>query len=88
MIGQNKLRESEIADKWALAMFNKDPDGVAAARDMLRDWNEKNPLEPIGIQMPQIIKRVRAMMESKQERIAKTSPKEIRATVRRELAGQ
>ncbi len=37
------------------------------------------------IQILQIIKRVRAMWMSKDERIAATAPKEIRAGVRREL---
>jgi hypothetical protein len=35
--------------------------------------------------MPQVLKRVRAMREDKATRIARTAPKEIKATVRREL---
>ncbi len=56
------------------------------ARDALKRWNENNPAAPIRIQMPQIIKRVKAMREDKATRIAKTAPSEIRASVRKELA--
>lgn len=86
LIGQVKLRETEIADKWALGMFEQDQDKVASARADLKAWNENNPDAPIRIQMPQIIKRVRAMRMSKADRIAATAPKEIRANVKKELA--
>ena len=86
MIGQNKMRESEIADQWAQGLFEKDADKVLAARDALARWNEANPAAPIRIAFPQIIKRVKAMREDKVTRMAKTAPKEIRAAVRKELA--
>jgi hypothetical protein len=86
LIGQVKLRETEIADKWAQGMFEQDQDKVAAARAELKAWNENNPDAPIRIQMPQIIKRVRAMRMSKADRMAATAPKEIRAGVKKELA--
>lgn len=85
MISQNKIRETEIADKWAQGQFEKDPDKVADARAMLKGWNENNPDSQIRINMMQIAKRVNAMRQSKEERIAKTAPKEIRTAVRREL---
>ncbi|MES2415078.1 MAG: PLxRFG domain-containing protein [Pseudomonadota bacterium] len=86
MIGQNKIRESEIAAQWAQGVFEQDQAKVQDARDALARWNEANPTAPIRIQMPQILKRVKAMREDKATRIAKTAPREIRATVRRELA--
>lgn len=86
MVGQNKLREAEIADMWAQGLFEADTAKVQRARDALKRWNENNPAAPIRIAMPQVIKRVKAMREDKSTRIAKTAPKEIRATVRRELA--
>ncbi|MCY1175008.1 hypothetical protein D9M73_152280 [compost metagenome] len=86
MVGQNKLRESEIAAMWAQGVFEGDQAKVQQARDALKRWNDANPAAPIRIQMPQIIKRVKAMREDKATRIAKTAPKEIRASVRKELA--
>jgi N12 class adenine-specific DNA methylase len=86
LIAQTKLRESEIAERWAQGLFEGNKEKVADARQSLQDWNEKNPDTRIKISMPQIIKRVRAMRMGKEERIAKTAPKEIRATVQRELA--
>jgi N12 class adenine-specific DNA methylase len=86
MVGQNKMRESEIAAMWAQGVFEGDQAKVQQARDALKRWNEANPAAPIKIQMPQIIRRVKAMREDKATRIAKTAPKEIRASVRKELA--
>lgn len=86
MIAQAKLRETEISDQWAQGLFEKDADKVQNAKDMLARWNEDNPTSPLRIGMPQLVKRLRAMNEDKATRIAKTAPKEIRATVRRELA--
>lgn len=85
MISLNKMTESEIASEWAQGIFEQDQGKVAAARAALQEWNRKNPESPIRISMAQILKRVRAMRTSKEDRIAATAPKEIRAAVRREL---
>jgi len=85
MISLNKVRETEIADQWAKAMFERDKDGVQEARDALKRWNADNPESPIRISMQQINKRLANMRMSKEDRMAKTASKEIRATVRREL---
>ncbi|XVJ69965.1 MAG: PLxRFG domain-containing protein [Rhizobacter sp.] len=85
-IGLNKIRESEIAGKWAKGVFLGDQDLVQEARAEIKAWNDNNPDAPIRIQMPQITRRVREMRTSKQDRIAKTAPKEIRDQVKRELA--
>ena len=86
MIGLNRIKESEIANRWAQGVFEKDPDKVQAAKDDLTQWNADNPESPIRINMVQIARRVREMNMSKTERIAKTAPKEIRQQVRTELA--
>jgi len=85
MIGLNRIRESEIAGEWAAGLFEKDQAKVQAARDDLKQWNIDNPDSPIKINFRQVLQRVNKMKESKIERIVKTSPKEIRATVKREL---
>ena len=85
MIGVNRMRETEIANAWALGIFEKDSEKVQAARENLREWNETNPESPIRINFRQIQQRVKNMNQTKAERIARTAPKEIRADVRREL---
>ena len=85
-IGLNKMRETEIANKWAQGMFEKDKEKVQDARDELAQWNRDNPDMPIRIDYRQIFKRLKEMNLTKEQRIAKTAPKEIRATVARELA--
>lgn len=84
-ISLNKIREAEIANKWAMGMFRKDSELIREARSDLAEWNRDNPNTPIQIKMPQIIKRVRQMNLNKTDRIAKTAPKEIRNQVRDEL---
>ena len=88
MIEVNKLREGEIATKWAQGIFERDQEKVAAARDELREWNEDNPDSPIRIKMQQVLDRVKKMRMGKAERLEKTAPAEIKAQVRRELSLQ
>lgn len=83
----NRLSESEIADKWARGVFLGDAELVSQARADLAEWNEKNPDMPIRIKPNQIAQRVKQMRMSKDERIAKSAPSEIRARVREELEG-
>lgn len=85
MVDLVKMRETEIADKWARGVFERDTDKVKSARDELASWNAANPEARIKIDSAQVIKRVREMGTSKQERLAKTAPREVRETVRREL---
>ena len=86
IIGVNKITESAIADRWAQGVFEKNPDKIQAARDDLAAWNADNPDSPIRINFVQIASRVKKMNETKAERVAKTAPKEIRESVRQELA--
>lgn len=88
MIGLNKMRESEIADEWAKGLFEKDTAKVRAARADLAEWNATNPESPIRIKFSQVLGRVKQMNMTKEQRIAKTAPAEIRAAVRQELAAQ
>jgi hypothetical protein len=85
MVERTKLKEAEIADKWAKAMFENDQDGIKKAKEELAEWNSENPYTKIKINMAQIVKRVRAMKMTKEQRLLKSAPKEIRATARKEL---
>jgi ABC-type nitrate/sulfonate/bicarbonate transport system substrate-binding protein len=85
MIAQNKVREAEIADQWAKGLFEGDQEAVDKARAALARWNRDNPSSPIKIDRQQVRRRVAQMRASKEERMAKTAPKEIRAEVKREL---
>jgi len=88
MVALNKIRESEIADKWAKALATQDQEGVQEAREELANWNRRNPDSPIRINMSQVLKRVRALKEDKASRMARTAPKEIRQEVRAALEGR
>jgi N12 class adenine-specific DNA methylase/tRNA1(Val) A37 N6-methylase TrmN6 len=86
MIGQNRMRSSEIAEHWAQGLANGNPAMVQEARDMRADWNRKNPETPIKVDMPAIIRRVRAMRQDAIARTQKTAPAALKQTVRAELA--
>ena len=88
MVDLNRITETEIADRWAIGLFEKDMEKVQGARDDLAKWNADNPESPIRIKFPQILQRVRAMNQTKAERIAKTAPKELKAQVREALNQQ
>jgi hypothetical protein len=85
LIAQNKLRETEIADKMARARIERKPELAQEAREELAEWNRKNPESPIRIDQSQINRRVQQAMMDKAQRIAKTAPKEIRQSVTKEL---
>ena len=88
MVDLNRITETEIADRWAIGLFEKDAAKVQSARDDLAKWNEDNPSSPIKINLQQIRQRVNAMNMTKAERIAKTAPKELKAQVREALSQQ
>lgn len=87
MVSQARLREAEIADKWARGMFEQNRDIVDDARAELERWNDRNPESRIKITSAQLVKRLTAMRQDKAQRLAKTAPAEMRNTVRKELAG-
>jgi hypothetical protein len=85
LISQNKIRETEIADKMARARIERKPELAQDAREELAEWNRKNPQSPINIDASQINRRVQQAMMEKAKRLEKTAPKEIRQSVRQEL---
>lgn len=80
-----KETEADIADDMANARFEQSTEKLQAARDRLKEWNEKNPDTPISINSGQINKRVREMRLSKSERMIRSAPKDIRAEVRNQF---
>ena len=86
MISLNKMRETEIADLWAKGRIERDPEMVEKAKRQRDQWNLDNPTSKISIDPSQVNRRVQQAMMDKAKRIEKTAPREIRATVRQELA--
>lgn len=80
------LNAQAIRAQWAKGIFENDPDQVNDARERMRSWNEKNPGLRIDPNMPAIIKKVREMRKTKEERIADTAPKAMRAQLRKDIA--
>lgn len=87
-IDLHKIKEDGIADKWAQSLFERDPAGVAAARQELREWNERNPDQPIRINMQQIQRRLIEMRRSRAERTIRSTPRELREGIRESMMGR
>lgn len=85
-IAQVRLAQGEISDAWAQGIAERDPQKIIDAQQQLRDWNAKNPDSPIRIRPQDIQRKARTLMQSKEERIQKTAPAAIRASVREQLA--
>ena len=79
------LRAQDIRSRWAKGIFEKDADQVQTARDMLKDWNDKNPDQRMIVDLPSVWKKVREMAKPKDQRIAETAPKAMRVQLKREL---
>lgn len=79
------LKAQEIRSMWAAGVFEKDQGKVERARQAIVDWNRRNPDQPMVIRVPDIMRRVREMSLSKDERIAKTAPKAMRQQMREDL---
>jgi hypothetical protein len=86
LIGQAKLAESQFADRWAKAVADGNQQDLADVREAIRQYNVKNPATPVRINRSQIARRVKDLRMPKAERVLKAAPREIRETVRRELA--
>ncbi len=80
------LRAQEIRAQWAAGIFEKDDAKVRAAREAIADWNAKNPDRPMVIRIPSVLERVRNMQKSKDQRIADTAPRAMRAQMREDVA--
>ena len=77
---------SEIRAQWAKALYEKDDAAVQRVRERLDGWNQKNPDQRITIAMPDVWKRVREMGKDREQRIADTAPKALRAKIKEDLA--
>lgn len=86
MLNQNRMRSAEIQEHWAQGLASGDPDMVQEAREWRDDWNSKNPETPVKVNLPAIIRRVRAMKQDALMRTQKTAPAALKQTVRNELA--
>ncbi|MDR6887897.1 MULTISPECIES: PLxRFG domain-containing protein [Variovorax] len=84
--GFYNLRAQEIRAQWAAGIFEKNEDKVSDARAAVADWNAKNPEQKMIIRIPDIMRRVREMQKSKDQRIADTAAKAMRAQMREEAA--
>jgi hypothetical protein len=73
-----KVIEAEIADEMAQARFEKDTEALESARQRLRDWNAKNPEARIAINQAQIMRRLKEIRLTRQERVINAAPKEMR----------
>lgn len=74
----------DIRSEWAQGVFEKDTGKVDRARKRIVEWNKKNPDQKMLITVPSVMKRVMEMRKSKDERIAATAPKSMRAKMRRD----
>jgi N12 class adenine-specific DNA methylase/predicted RNA methylase len=84
-VNLHKVVEAGIADRWARAIVEDDDDALESARRDLADWNENNEDAPIRIEANQIRQRVRALRATREERILKTTPREMRGAMREAL---
>ena len=75
----------DIRARWAKGVFENSPEQVDAARTMLQNWNAQNPEQRVGVNMEAVVRRVKEMRKSKDQRIADTAPKAMRASMRREV---
>jgi hypothetical protein len=82
---QYNIAASEIRAKMANAIFMNDADLKQEARDDLATWNTNNPDQRMSLNMPAVLTKVREMRKSKEQRMADTAPKAIRAQVREQL---
>jgi hypothetical protein len=79
------LQAQEIRSKWARGIFEDKQSVVDEARADIADWNRKNPDQPMLITVPSVMSKVREMRKPKDQRIADSAPKAMRAQMREEL---
>lgn len=79
------LQAQEIRAKWATGIFEDDQAMVNEARQEIGDWNRRNPDQPMLITVPSVMSRVREMRKLKDQRIADSAPKAMRAEMRENL---
>lgn len=77
-----KSVKASISEIWATGIHNKNPERTALAREMLQEWNQKNPNSQIKVDLAAVQRRVKQMNMTAAERMEKVAPKEMRAGVR------
>jgi len=88
MVAENQLKRTQLTQAMAQAEFLHDQDAIDKVKSELDDWNEKNPDLKITINRSSIRTMLRAMNQTKNERLAKAAPAGIRQTVREQLSHQ
>ena len=73
--------EADIASLWTEGILDKEPEKVSRAREMLADWNSRNPDTPIRVTSQQILSRVKQSRMDREQRMTKAAPKEMRGYV-------
>jgi hypothetical protein len=81
-----KVTEDDIAALWAIGIVEKNKDKIREAKQMLVDWNKRNPDTPILIKTRQLVRRVRELKRTSAERLLKATPKELREYARKSIA--
>ncbi|MEZ2293920.1 PLxRFG domain-containing protein [Variovorax sp. RCC_210] len=84
--GFYNLRAQEIRGQWAAGIFERDEGKVRDARAAVAEWNAKNPEQPMLMRIPDVMRRVREMQKPKDQRIADTAPRAMRAQMRQDAA--
>jgi hypothetical protein len=85
VVSQTRAAESEIVRLWAQGIVDSEPDKVAEARAQLEAWNERNPDARIAINRMQIARMARDMRATREDRLVRAAPKELRGRVATEL---
>jgi hypothetical protein len=75
----------DINARWAKGIFENNQSQIDKARKMIADWNLHNPDQPMHANMAAIQHRVKEMRKPKDQRIADTAPKAMRAQFKRDV---
>ncbi len=90
MVAQDIARvkgvEADIVQLRARAMVDNDQASRDRARQLLNDWNDRNPDLRITIKDSQVLQRVREMRRTSAERILNTAPRETRRALAENLS--
>ena len=85
VVAQTRAAESEIVRLWAQGIVDGEPDKVTKAQEQLAAWNERNPDARIAINRVQIARMARDMRATREDRVIRAAPKELRGRVAEEL---
>lgn len=76
---------ADIHELMARGQVDGNAEQVRLAREMLVNWNRKNPDTPIRLNPASVAQRVRAMRATSAGRLVKATPREMRGMVRAEM---